>query len=79
LTKRKNKEKIISMDGYNLFGALIFGTIGMTSFIIGKKRANAKLMIIGAVLMGYPYLVPDTLILYIVGVFLTVALFLFRG
>jgi len=78
LTKRKNKGKILSMDGYDILGSLLFGTIGLVSFMIGRKRSNTKLMIIGALLMGYPYIVPSTLLMYIIGVILTAVLFLWR-
>jgi hypothetical protein len=49
----------------------------MVSFMVGKKRANAKLMLIGIILMGYPYIIPGTLALYIVGILLTAVLFIF--
>jgi Flp pilus assembly protein protease CpaA len=66
------------MTAADLFGALIFGSIGFVAFMVGKKRADAKLMITGFLLMGYPYAMPNTLMLYIVGAVLTISLFLFR-
>lgn len=63
----------------NLFGALLFGSVGLTAFLIGKKRARFKMMIIGIILMGYPYLMYDsTVALYIVGALLTASLFVFK-
>ncbi len=35
-------------------------------------------MVIGAVLMGFTYLITDTMLQYIIGTLLTAALFLFR-
>jgi hypothetical protein len=67
------------MSVADLFGALIFGSIGLVSFLVGKKRSNAKLMIIGILLMGYPYVIPSTLALYLIGILLTASLFVFRG
>lgn len=62
----------------NLFGALVFGSIGLTAFLIGKKRARFKLMIIGIVLMVYPYFIYNTIVLYALGGLLTASLFVFR-
>lgn len=67
------------MSAADLFGALIFGTIGLVSFMVGKKRSDAKLMIIGILLMGYSYLIPNTIALYLIGILLTASLFVFRG
>jgi hypothetical protein len=36
-------------------------------------------MWIGLVLMVYPYFVPNTILTYVIGSVLTVALFIFRG
>jgi len=62
----------------NLFGALLFGCIGLAAFTIGRKRARFKLMIIGIILMGYPYLVSNTIALYTLGALLTASLFVFK-
>lgn len=66
------------MSFANLFGALIFGSIGLVAFMIGKKKSNAKLLIIGILLMGYPYLVTNTPALYGIGAVLTLALFIYH-
>lgn len=66
------------MTAADLFGAFFFGLIGMVAFMIGKKRSDAKLMLTGFLLMGYPYAMPNTLMLYIVGAVLTLSLFVFR-
>ncbi len=62
----------------NLMAGIIFGGIGFVVFIYGKKQALAKPMIIGIVMMVYPYLVTNTIALYVVGALLTVAAFVFR-
>ena len=61
-----------------LIGAVLFGSIGFVAFMYGKKNTEVRPMIIGFLLMGYPYLVRNTLVLYLVGVVLTVALFVLR-
>jgi hypothetical protein len=63
----------------NLFGGLIFGSIGFVAFIYGKRMNLWKPMFIGIALMAYPYFVSDALILSAIGVVLTAALFVFRG
>jgi hypothetical protein len=63
----------------NIFGSILFGSIGLGAFIYGRKSAAAKPLIIGAVLMIYPYFVSETWQLYAIGVLLTASLFLFRN
>ena len=61
-----------------IIAGLIFGSIGFVAFMYGKKQGSAKPMIIGVLLMAYPYVIQNTLAQYGVGVALTVALFVFR-
>ena len=56
----------------------IFNAIGLAAFIYGKKQSILKPMLIGIVLMVYPYLVADTTMILVIGVLLTAALFIFR-
>ena len=62
----------------NLFASLFFGLIGLVAFKYGKKSAQLKSMAIGVTLMVYPYFIPQTWLLYLIGCALCVALFLFR-
>ncbi len=62
----------------NLFGQLLFSSIGVGAFLYGKKQSLLKTSLIGVALMAYPYFVSETLPLYLVGTVLTAALFLFR-
>ncbi len=62
---------------WSLIGGFIFSSIGMVAFIYGKKNSEPKPMIIGVVMMVYPYFLRDTIAVYIVGVLLTTALFFF--
>ena len=61
-----------------LFAGVIFGSIGVGAWIYGKKRASAAHMILGAVLIAYPYFTMNLIILYGVGVVLTLMLFVFK-
>jgi hypothetical protein len=62
----------------NLFASLLFGVIGFAAFLYGKKNVAIPPMVIGLVLMIYPYFVPQTWLLYAIGCVLTVALVVFR-
>ena len=62
----------------NLVGGLLFGTIGLFAFMVGKRRGHYKTLGIGLALMAYPYFVSSTAVLYLIGAGLVVALPLFR-
>ena len=61
-----------------LFGSLLFGIIGIAAVIYGKKSTLWKPMLIGVILMTFPYLVSRTWLLYVIGCALSAALFVFR-
>jgi hypothetical protein len=61
-----------------LFGSLIFGILGIAAFRYGKKSALIVPMILGIVLMVFPYFVPQTWLLYTIGAALTFAVWFFR-
>jgi len=65
------------MNTANIFASIIFGSIGLAACIYGKKQSNFKALVIGFVLMVYPYLVPHTAAVYAIGTVLTVMLFIF--
>ena len=61
-----------------IFAYIIFGAIGFVTFLYGKKNKLFRPMIIGAVLMAYPYFISGTFFLYLVGIALTAALYFWR-
>ena len=61
-----------------MFGSFLFSLIGFAAFRYGKKTANMATMLIGIVLMVYPYIVPETWMLYLAGTALCGALYWFR-
>lgn len=70
---------MMDMPSYaNLFGALLFGTVGFAAFVYGKKNAGWKPMVLGAGLMVYPYFIEATWLLYVIGVVLTAGLYFWR-
>jgi hypothetical protein len=56
----------------------MFGAIGLAVFIYGKKMALWKPMVIGVALMAYPYFVPQTWLIYVIGGALCLGLFVVR-
>jgi hypothetical protein len=62
-----------------LFAGMAFGCVGSGAWMYGKRRSSAPHMIIGAILIIYPYFTGNVMVLYGVGVVLTVALFLFKA
>ncbi|MCJ0765742.1 hypothetical protein [Variovorax terrae] len=59
-----------------LAGALLFGLIGMAAWWRGKKTQQRRTRWLGLALMLYPYVVPQTWLLYLVGAALCVGLWL---
>jgi hypothetical protein len=62
-----------------LFASLLFGAIGMGALVYARKMSTFKPAIIGVALMASPYFVSDNLLLWGVGVVLTISLFVFNG
>ena len=51
-----------------ILGAIVFGLIGYVAFRRGRKTSTAALTWTGVALMVYPYAVPQTWLLWTVGV-----------
>ena len=64
------------MNTANILAGVIFGSIGFAAFIYGKKQASLKPVVIGVILMAYPYFVQNPIPLFAIGTVLTIALFL---
>ena len=56
---------------------MIFGSIGFGALIYGKKQSDLKALVIGILLMVYPYFVQNAVALFAIGAVLTVFLFIF--
>ena len=61
-----------------IFGAIVFGLVGLGAFRFGRKNAQPLKVWIGVALMLYPYAVSRTWLMYLVGVALCAALFIER-
>ena len=61
-----------------LFAAVIFGAIGIAAFRYGKKHGLIAPVIIGIVLMVYPYFVTQIWLIYALGCALCAGLYFWR-
>ena len=61
------------------FGSLFFGAIGLGAYRYGRKMAHYKPMVIGVLLMAFPYFVPHTWLIYAIGCALCLGLYFSRG
>jgi hypothetical protein len=62
-----------------IFGAVVFGIIGIAAYRYGKKTERKPTKWIGVALMLYPYAISETWLLYVVGAGLCAGLFFDRG
>ena len=61
-----------------IFGAILFGLIGLAAFRRGRTGGNRSTLWLGVALMLYPYAVSRTWLLYAVGIALSTAAFAWR-
>jgi len=82
-----NKNMLLSVSGMpqdvgfdwpKTVAILIFNGIGFIAFVYGKKNAAWKPMVLGILLIGYPYVITGAVAVYAVGVVLTAALYFWR-
>ncbi len=62
-----------------LFGAFVFGLVGLGAFRIGRKQERPVTLWLGVVLMVYPYAVSSTWLMYAVGAALCAGLYYDRS
>jgi chromate transport protein ChrA len=62
-----------------IFGAIVFGLIGLAAWRYGKKTERPRTKWLGLALMFYPYVVTQTLWMYIVGIVLCGVIVYDRG
>jgi hypothetical protein len=54
-----------------LFFGLLFGSIGTVYLIYGKRQSSVIHIVVGAILLVYPYLFSNAILIFIVGAILT--------
>jgi hypothetical protein len=62
-----------------IVGAIVFGLVGWAAFRRGRAGGRKTTLWLGVALMVYPYLVPGTLALYLVGLALCAGLYVDRN
>lgn len=62
----------------SLFGAIVFGSVGLATFVYGKKSGLMKPMVIGLALMIYPYFIEQAWLVFAIGSGLCWLLYVFR-
>lgn len=67
------------LDFAKIIAYVFFGGIGFVAFMYGKKTAFWRPLVIGIALMGYPYFISTTAMIYIIGAILTAMLYFWRG
>jgi len=63
---------------WNIISGIIFSIIGWYAFIHGKREKSIRPMVIGIMLMVYPYFISNALLALAIGLALTAALFFWR-
>ena len=67
------------MNVAELLWGVLFGSIGFGYFIYGRRQGKMIPLVCGVVLMVYPYFMPNTAVLVIIGaIFVAVPYFLRR-
>lgn len=67
------------MNTANILASVIFGSVGFAACVYGKKQSNLKALVIGVILMVYPYFVQNSIALYAIGTVLVLALIFLPG
>ena len=62
-----------------LFWGMLFGVVGLATFVYGKKKQSVVPMICGIVLMVYPYFVSNLIALVVIGVVVSAIPWLLRS
>ena len=59
------------MSGANLFGGIVFGSLGVGYFIYGKKQGKVAYLVCGAALAIYTFVVSSALLVIVIGLLLS--------
>jgi len=66
----------MSFEPASLVVSFIFGSIGFVGFVYGKRMKRLPHMVAGALLMIYPFFIPNVFVMAGIGVALVVLWFL---
>jgi len=59
------------MSAATFFFGLLFGSIGTVYLIYGKRQSSPIHLVVGAILIVYPYLFSNAILVFVAGVILT--------
>lgn len=57
---------------------LMFSSLGVWAIKLGRRDSNIKVLLLGFVLVGYSYFTPEAWMVWLIGVGLTVGVFMCR-
>ena len=52
----------MDLDANSLLASLLIGTVGFAVFVYGKKQGRLPQLVVGVLMMVYPYFVPNPLL-----------------
>ena len=61
-----------------LMWGMLFGCIGMGYIMYGRKQQNGIALVAGIALCGFPYFIPNTILMVIVGAILAAIPFIIK-
>jgi hypothetical protein len=64
----------MDFDANSLIASLIIGGIGTVSFIYGRKQSRVPQMVVGVLLIAYPYFISNVFLMIGIAVALLAAL-----
>lgn len=66
----------MDLETSSLVASLIVSSIGFVVFVYGKRQQRVPQIVVGLVLMGFPYLVPGVLVMASIAAVLLLGLWL---
>jgi hypothetical protein len=66
------------MNQAALLWGVLFSSIGLGYFIYGRKQSKLIPLLCGVALMVYPYFMPNTMVLFIIGAIFTAVPYFLR-
>lgn len=75
---RKHTPMENALDTSSLLWGLLFGSVGFSYFIYGRKQKATVPLVCGLLLMAFPYFVSNTVLLAAIGLALMVIPFFIR-
>ena len=69
---------LLRISTAQIMWAMFFGSVGLGVFVYGKKQQRLVPLIVGIILMAFPYFISNTYLLIAIGIGLIASLFVFR-